>query len=217
MDSRKHPDPCPNPRVPQHERSCEPGSQGTKVPTEVVAKRKLLRRPSAGHAAVVYADRFPYDHVRDVIEVARLAQDTVILMLLAPQRRTLRRQVPDGDDLIWVSTEAALRTASAKGKVRKEGLLGVLAPALEQARRNGGTLRVVTDAAGHLCMIGRSSESHALEAMCGALCSDSGAKLLCIYPVEAFRLRGPRVEKEHHVVSHLEAERHRAQARASTR
>lgn len=187
------------------------------MPPDVVAKRTRLGRPSTGHAAVVYSDKFPYDHVRDVIDVARLAQDTVILMLLAPQRRTLRRQVPDGDDVIWVSTEAALRTASVKGKVRKQGVLNVLAPALEQARRNGGALRVVTDAAGHLCMIGRSSESHALESLCGALCRERGAKLLCIYPIEALRLRGPRVAKEHHVVTHLEAERHREMARASTR
>lgn len=188
------------------------GRAWTKVPTDVVAKRKRLGRPAAGHAAVVYSDRFPYDHVRDVIDVARSAKDTVILMLLAPQRRALRRHVPDGDDVIWVSTEAALRTASSHGKVRKQGLLDVLAPALEQARSNGGALRVITDAAGHLCMIGRADESHALEALCVALCHRSSAKLLCVYPVEAFRLRGPRFGKEHHVVSHFEAQRHLAVA-----
>src|SRR5687768_15200089 len=98
MDSWKH--------SPQHERSCEAAAQSNAVPIDVVAKRKPFGRPSAGHAAVVYSDRFPYDHVRDVVDVARLAGDPVILMLLAPRRRTLRRHVPDGDDVIWVSTEA---------------------------------------------------------------------------------------------------------------
>jgi hypothetical protein len=172
------------------------------VARESVRKPSPLRRPS-GHAAVVYSGPFPYEHVREVIDVARLAKDSVILMLLAPPRRVLRRTVRDGPDVVWVSTETASRLALGDGKARKDGLVEVLGPALDQARRNGTNLRLVTDVAGHLCMIGREKESHAVEALCSAMCRASDAKLLCIYPVEALRLRGPAMGKEHHVVTHL--------------